>query len=29
LVGHSAGETVVAKVPSGEIKIEVVEVKAL
>ncbi|HYI46723.1 MAG TPA: transcription elongation factor GreA [Actinomycetota bacterium] len=29
LVGHSAGETVVAKVPAGELKIEVVEVRAL
>ena len=28
LLGHSPGETVVAKVPSGELKIEVVEVRA-
>ncbi len=27
LVGHSAGETVVAKAPRGEIKIEIVEVR--
>lgn len=29
LVGHSAGETVIAKVPAGELKIEVVEVRGL
>jgi transcription elongation factor GreA len=29
LVGHSAGETVVAKVPAGEMKIEVMEVRSL
>lgn len=29
LVGHSAGEVVVAKVPAGELKIEVVEVRGL
>lgn len=28
LLGHSPGETVVANVPSGELKIEVVEVRA-
>jgi transcription elongation factor GreA len=28
LLGHSPGETVVAQVPSGELKIEVVEVRA-
>jgi transcription elongation factor GreA len=28
LIGHSAGETVVAQVPSGQLKIEIVEVKA-
>ena len=27
LLGHSAGETVVAQVPAGELKIEIVEVK--
>ncbi|HVF53125.1 MAG TPA: transcription elongation factor GreA [Actinomycetota bacterium] len=27
LVGHAAGETVVANVPSGEIKIEIIEVR--
>ena len=29
LVGHSAGEIVIAKVPAGELKIEVMEVRAL
>ena len=29
LIGHSSGETVVAKVPAGEIKVEVLEVRAL
>ena len=28
LLGHSAGETVVAQVPAGELKIEIVDVKA-
>src|SRR5688572_4145928 len=28
LVGHSAGETVVAHVPAGELKIEIVEVRS-
>ena len=28
LVGHGAGETVTTKVPAGELKIEIVEVKA-
>lgn len=28
LIGHSAGDTVVANVPAGELKIEIVEVRA-
>jgi transcription elongation factor GreA len=29
LIGHSAGETVIAKVPAGELKIEIKEIRAL
>ena len=29
IIGHSAGETVTASVPAGELRIEIVEVKAL
>ena len=29
LIGHAPGETVIAKVPAGELKIEVLEVRAL
>ncbi|MGH2805959.1 MAG: transcription elongation factor GreA [Actinomycetota bacterium] len=29
LIGHAPGETVVAKVPAGELKVEVLEVRAL
>ena len=28
LVGHSAGETVVAQIPSGELKVEIIEVRS-
>ncbi|MGH2777695.1 MAG: GreA/GreB family elongation factor, partial [Actinomycetota bacterium] len=28
LVGRSAGDTVVAKVPAGDLKVKIVEVKA-
>lgn len=28
LIGHSAGETVVAQIPSGELKVEIIEVRS-